>query len=515
MKNWFLHILLLAGLFGMLTTSCSQDEEVMQTGSENESHVQLRFTIVMDDSPTSRTWGGNYEAEVAAKAENAINNIQVLLFSSDGATCYGALENVQYFSVDELDKVYEFQGSIPLAADNSLISNANKLNCKIMVLANCSIPANTANTGIAAAVTDLTYIASQIYSSTDGLKAGIPMWGITTVSNLNVEQGWATSLPEDIYMLRSMAKIRINLSDKVKQYGFTLAPTLSKYNPTGYCQPTFPTLASGQSLPANTKALSQEGCLRANMATPGTNLAFMGNATDGYYAYIPEFAISLENNVTNAVINLGLLKKGQSTSVKTTTLQFRNYVNGKPTGEKFNIVRNHIYDYTINNINDGYNMELTCVVKDWILVEESWVFTDQVTHSAGGDLVCTTEDAVVYNEDTNKPTGEIVTKGGDLNFTFKLDTPTDATWTAEFIPLSGDSEAFVFVTGEGIAETVSGQVGQQASLNIKPKNTNITQNNSALLRISVKTKDDRTIVVKDLLPDAFGEVKEYTITHSI
>ena len=94
MKKWFIHILLLAGLFGMLTTSCSQDEEVMQTGSENESHVQLRFTIVMDDSPTSRTWGGNYEAEVAAKAENAINNIQVLLFSSDGATCYGALENV-------------------------------------------------------------------------------------------------------------------------------------------------------------------------------------------------------------------------------------------------------------------------------------------------------------------------------------------------------------------------------------------------------------------------------------
>ena len=26
MKKWFLHILLLAGLFGVLTTSCSQEE---------------------------------------------------------------------------------------------------------------------------------------------------------------------------------------------------------------------------------------------------------------------------------------------------------------------------------------------------------------------------------------------------------------------------------------------------------------------------------------------------------
>ena len=382
-----------------------------------------------------------------------------------------------------------------------------------MVLANCSIPANTANTGIATALTNLTYTASDIYSSTDGLKAGIPMWGITTVSNLNVEQGWATSLPEDIFMLRSMAKIRINLSDKVKQYGFTLAPTLSKYNPTGYCQPSFPNLASGQSLPANTKALSQEGCLRANTAaTPSVDLAFMGNATDGYYAYVPEFVINLEDNVTNAVIKLGLKKNDESTSVKTTTLQFRYYEKGKPTGTNFNIVRNHIYDYTINNINDGYNMELTCVVKDWVPVEESWVFTDQVTHSEGGDLECTTDDE---NVSITESTGEIVTRGTPLDFKFKLDTPTDATWTAEFIPLSGDSEAFVFVTDNGNAETVSGPVGQQASLTVKPKNTNITQNNSVLLRISVKTKDDRTIVVKDLLPDAFGEVKEYTITHSI
>ncbi len=514
MKRWLLHILLVSVL-GMLAASCSQETDDPTLATEG-GRVQLKFTIVLDDSPASRTWGSTYDSEEATKAENTIQNMQVILFNTAGNVCYGELENVQYFATDhDTYKEYEFQGSIPVSAvgTDKLVVN-DKLNCKIMVLANCAIDFSASEFNATTALNNLSYEIANIYSSSTGLKAGIPMWGIHTVSNLTVDRNYATYLPQDIYLLRSVAKIQIRLSNKAREDGFTLTPSLSHYNTKGNCQPTFPDLETGKYLPETTKTLAQESCIRANNSGKGTGLTFMGNATDGYYAYVPEYEISVVENVTNAVINLGLLKNGESTSVETTTLQFRNYVNGKPTGDKFNIVRNHIYDYVINEINDGYNMALTCVVQNWSEAEvEEWVYTDQASHSSGGELKCTTEGALVVGNN-DKYTGEVVTQGGRLNFEFQLDTPTDATWMAEFIKVDGDSNAFVFVAEDGTrSETMTGNVGTEAALVIEPTNPSISQNNSALLRISVKTKDGRTIVVKDLLPSGF-DVNEYTIIHT-
>ena len=512
MKRWLLHILLVSVL-GMLAASCSQEADDPTLATEGD-RVQLKFTIVLDESPASRTWGSTYDPEEATKAENTIQNMQVILFNTAGDVCYGELENVQYFATDhDTYKEYEFQGSIPVSAvgTDKLVVN-DKLNCKIMVLANCAIDFSASEFNATTALNNLSYEIANIYSSSTGLKAGIPMWGIHTVSNLTVDRNYATYLPQDIYLLRSVAKIQIRLSNKAREDGFTLTPSLSHYNTKGNCQPTFPDLETGKYLPETTKTLAQESCIRANNSGKGTGLTFMGNATDGYYAYVPEYEISVVENVTNAVINLGLLKNGESTSVETTTLQFRNYVDGKPTGDKFNIVRNHIYDYVINEINDGYKMNLTCTVMDWTLVEERWDFTDQVSHD--NDLLFGTYDdsgAFISSEVKS----EVVTYGEDLYCQFLLDTPTGATWQAEFISVSGDKNAFVFVNGTETSETISGEVGKWAKLVIRPATANITQNNSALLRISVKTIDGRTIVVKDLLPESLGNVKEYTITHSM
>ena len=96
MKNWFLHILLLASLFGMLTTSCSQDEDVMQVGSASGT-VRIEFTLDMDGNSGSRagTWNdisGNAtdntdkdERLVGSIYENTINigQLQVFLFQGN------------------------------------------------------------------------------------------------------------------------------------------------------------------------------------------------------------------------------------------------------------------------------------------------------------------------------------------------------------------------------------------------------------------------------------------------
>ena len=69
MKKWFLHILLLAGLFGVLTTSCSQEE-----GLElSDEKVQISFTLAMDGAPLSRaTWDSYSPSETGAGIDNII-----------------------------------------------------------------------------------------------------------------------------------------------------------------------------------------------------------------------------------------------------------------------------------------------------------------------------------------------------------------------------------------------------------------------------------------------------------
>ena len=106
MKKWILHILLFASLFSMLTTSCSQDEEVMQVGSTSGT-VRIQFSLDMNGNSGSRaaTWGeitgdatdNNNTADTAdddirkrgSEYENTINPNQVQVFLYQGSRFLG------------------------------------------------------------------------------------------------------------------------------------------------------------------------------------------------------------------------------------------------------------------------------------------------------------------------------------------------------------------------------------------------------------------------------------------
>ena len=63
MKKWFLHILLLAGLFGVLTTSCSQETD---DPTQETPKAQVVFTIALNGSSAASrgTWGDNYNNNI-------------------------------------------------------------------------------------------------------------------------------------------------------------------------------------------------------------------------------------------------------------------------------------------------------------------------------------------------------------------------------------------------------------------------------------------------------------------
>ena len=152
------------------------------------------------------------------------------------------------------------------------------------------------------------------------------------------------------------------------------------------------------------------------------------------------------------------------------------------------------YNYTIKFTDK--EVELICNVVEWEKDEQLLDFADHVSVRAEGEIDWDETTLKTYNYET----GEIVVKsnGAAANCTFTIDTPEGAVWTASLITIAGPSDAFSFV-GDNF-----GPVGTQANLSIKANYTGTGQyqtTHKAYLQITVQTLDNRTIVVKDLIPD--------------
>lgn len=484
MRNWILHIIYI-GIWAAFAVSCSSvlEDEIpnIDCPTDKDERVNLTFTLVLgEQSSASRAaWSDDYENLVGSVAENTINSLQVLLFSNDGNTCYGPLEQTEFFPINQEKSIYEFTGSIPLNAENACIEG-DKLNCKIMVLANSQVQiANTAKA-------DQIKIALEACEYTYSTLNPNPMWGVSTIINQPVIKGWGTEL-DPIYVLRSLAKIEVNLSQSLKDAGYTLdAVTLTKHNTKGYCLPNgYYTTIDGQTIIADkTKDLDQEGVLNAyNSSVTTDKLSFTGSSNNGYIVYVPEY--EMQESEDDPTIKL-LLKKGTETILidgADPALYFKNYdeTTGKPTGDIFNIVRNHYYQYTINSIENGVDAEITLSVTPWTTNQSSVDyrqeagFSKRITWANG-----ITNNDVVLN-DANQSAG----------FSFNLTTPKDGKWYAELVHVNGASDAFSFNEAETDSpRLVSGNINsQEHTLTIvaKYKEQDLTENNEFLLKIYVET----------------------------
>ena len=550
MKKWLLHIFLVSVL-GMLTASCSQDVDELAPDTTGSGTVKIQFSLAMGESQSGSraAWGTETGTNTSTGGDRVIGDtyenmidlskLQVFLFQ--GTTYLGEVGGLT-LTPNSSFTTYTFTGEVTVtgATVSTNASGQKSLSdATIMVTANYD---GYVNGNVAVTYNYLFDYIAEAYKAdaAASVKQYIPMWGIQTANLVLYEEN--ATIPNTaydavkIYMLRSMAKIEVELGGDYTDasgnkhnlftdgYQITNATTLNKYKQKGYLLPSVPTTPANSTYftVGNTSDFETEDCINAYSSTvaPTDGLAFnVINGGKSCVIYVPEYV-----NENELYITLGLQHDNTSIYKEGTTpytISLNEYKVNAKTGKSepdsespLDLVRNQWYKYTINKINDGYNMALSCVVQIWSEAEvEEWVYTDQASHSSGGELKCTTEGALVVGNN-DKYTGEVVTQGGRLNFEFQLYTPTDATWMAEFIKVDGDSNAFVFVEEDGTrSETMTGNVGTEAALVIEPTNPSISQNNSALLRISVKTKDGRTIVVKDLLPSGF-DVNEYTIIHT-
>lgn len=339
---------LAAALLAALVCGCSSDD--VAGGGASSGDTQVSFILKLSDASgrTRATWGEGFDSQSGTEYEDRISpdDLKVALYNAAYNTFAADVDILSYHET-ATEGEYEFVGSVE-AADGGSLSTGEY---KIMVFANCGDidPSGT--------TTQLDLLAYQY--SADNVKAEtqlIPMWGVTTAT-LTLEKG-ARADAGTIDLLRAFAKVEINLHNDIAGTTSITSATLTRYNTSGYCLP------EGYANVNETTELDQENgtypSFNPNPNVQSTDLAFT-YSEDGKsaYLYIPEY----DNSTNEATISLTL------SDGTTGTLYFKSYSGGTAGGDAYDIVRNHIYRYTVN----VYQGELVveAAVMPWQLVTSS------------------------------------------------------------------------------------------------------------------------------------------------
>lgn len=306
MKTTSLHIAFAALLSLLSLASCSRNDEVAVAEEEEDKvYVTLTLSINGEEAGSRATWEDNDNPEDGNKWENTIDDLQILIYDAN---------NNYVGKVEDLIQLLDGRYSGKLS-DAEWTGNTNY---KIMAFANCPSIDNPSN------INTLDYTRANV--------SYIPMWGVTT-AQFNLTPGVSEDIGS-IDLLRAMAKVEVIMNAE----GYTIDNiAVDKSNPNGYCLP------NGYNSVSETDRLDMEGETPASF-NPYTSGTPESKAEDGqHYIYLPEY----DNSTKPAKIQV-------TVNGETYELEFKDYENGAPKeGTQYDIVRNHIYRYTITGVNDG------------------------------------------------------------------------------------------------------------------------------------------------------------------
>ena len=496
MKKWILHILLFASLFSMLTTSCSQDEEVMQVGSTSGT-VRIQFSLDMDGTRAAadETWGTtintNGNRVIGNDYENKIDlgRLQVFLFDTYGRYM-GEVGGLTLNPSNSSSNTYTFTGEVTVKGVDVTIgrNGVKKLEgYTIMVTANYEeyIYGNIAVTQNYI----FDYIAANYRPNANGeADSYIPMWGmLKTDIPLHEDRATAstaasqTSNAVKIYMLRSMAKIEVNmLAGDFKLTG----AKLNKHNNKGYILPNKNQGTKNSYFTYNsTSEFLTSSSANPYTSTDGELPLYSETADKKYVIYVPEYAN------TGGDLEIQLTIKDASGVVLQKEGGYKiihgNYSEGKPVDDGTTpVVRNHYYQYNINKVENGVDAEITLTVTPWSVNQSTVDYRNEVSVtqeiSWNNGVTPTSNKGIVLSDDLN-----------EVSFSFNLATPRGGRWYAELVKISGADGAFQFKdANNNLSQGIDGTIdGNSRTLTIvaTQADADVTENNEFLLKIYVET----------------------------
>ena len=328
MKNWSTYIfLLVAGALSLLATSCSQDEEHLQKLIAGEGKTIVEFSIALGNTGNSSraTWNDTYNPDGTFVGEGIDNTINLNQFfvnlKLSNSIIPIRLIRILNSSTDKV--VYTFKGEVEVRSVQSLKG------AKIEVYTNIGESQTSFSTNYTR------------YPET-GVQY-IPMWGVHTITddNLLLEPSSTIQLntpSTPVYLLRSMAKIELTLTDALINEGYNInGVTINNYNSIGNLLPT------GEF--GYTKLYNREDCINVSSAQYSDDgLAFYKVSDNRYWIYVPEFLINTTDEIqANEDLHITLdLYKGNE-----------KFPEDRSTFSMFetSLVRNHWYKYTITSAN--------------------------------------------------------------------------------------------------------------------------------------------------------------------
>lgn len=349
----FLLATAMAWLGCIALVSCDQGD----TGAENtEAHITLTLCMKGTDTDNYTRIGQSGGKQIASRSEddetdepgtemeNSIDfsRFHVVFYDANHRMA-GILQNMVLIHVG--GNIYRLTGSLPVS---NKVLVGNHFVGKMVVYANFDMSSEDLQKDY-----NHTDIAQKSFNYEANPKY-LPMWGVQKV-DFTLAAGKRQDF-SDIDLLRAVAKVKVNLSNDMKNNGWSIySMQLFNYNNKGYCMPGKYTNCE------QTASLTHEEFEHFFNSRQTSGITM----TDDVPIYLPEYQNNGQKDADKCVIKLKLARNGTVESDKEYTLRFIDYTDKGTEGTTINdIVRDHYYTFEVYKGSNGQNL-VKLTVRKW------------------------------------------------------------------------------------------------------------------------------------------------------
>lgn len=354
----FLVSIAMAWLGCIALVSCDQGD----TGAENtEAHITLTLCLKGTDTDNNTRIAQSGGKQIASRSEDdetddpgteMENSIDLsrfhVVFYQTNQQMAGILQNMVLVHLG--GNIYRLTGSLPVS---NKVLVGNHFEGKMVVYANFEM---------SEADLQKDYNDTDIAQKSFGYEANpeyLPMWGVKKVA-FTLAAGKRQDF-SDIDLLRAVAKVKVNLSNEMKNNGWSIhSMQLFNYNDRGYCMPGKYTDCE------QTASLTHEAFEHFLDSKQTVGITMKDNVP----IYLPEYQNNGKEDANKCVIKLKLASNGKveldtSGNEKEYTLRFIDYTDKGTEGTTTNdIVRDHYYTFEVYKGSNGQNL-VKLTVRKW------------------------------------------------------------------------------------------------------------------------------------------------------
>lgn len=349
----FLLATAMAWLGCIALVSCDQGD----TGAENtEAHITLTLCLKGTDTDNNTRIGQSGGKQIASRSEddetdepgtemeNSIDfsRFHVVFYDANHRMA-GILQNMVLIHVG--GSIYRLTGSLPVS---NKVLVGNHFVGKMVVYANFDMSSEDLQKGYNDEI-----IAQKSFNYEANPKY-LPMWGVQKV-DFTLAAGKRQDF-SDIDLLRAVAKVKVNLSNEMKNNGWSIhSMQLFNYNNKGYC------------MPGKYKDCEQTASLTHEEFEHFFNSRQISGITmtEDVPIYLPEYQNNGQKDADKCIIKLKLARNEIVESDKEYTLRFIDYTDKGTEGTTTNdIVRDHYYTFEVYKGSNGQNL-VKLTVRKW------------------------------------------------------------------------------------------------------------------------------------------------------